>query len=75
MTLRSKINHAAWIEVKNLFLYDIMQAVKNPSINDEFIINVDQVTSKYMPTYKKAMAKKRERHVPKKGENEKEVLL
>ena len=62
------------LEVKAKFLHHIVSAVIEHKIPDEFIINVDQTPSKYIPTENVMMAEKNSKHIPRKRGDDKRAI-
>ena len=70
-TSRPVVTEALWVEIWTLFFHDICTFVQTYNIPDELIINVDQTSSKYVPTSSVTMAEKNSKHVTKEGPNDK----
>ena len=73
-TSRPVVTGALWIEIRTLPLHDICTLVQTYNIPDELIINVDQTSSKYMPTSSVTMAEKNSKHVPNQGADDKRAI-
>ena len=70
-TSQPVITRALWLETRDRFVNEIVEAVANYNIPDQLIINVDQTPSKFVPTENVTMAEKNLQHVAKKGGNDK----
>ena len=70
-TSRPKITRSIWEETRFIFLKEIAHSVCRHDIPDELIINVDQTSSKFVPTDNVTMAVKGTKHIPRTGANDK----
>ena len=61
-------------EVKSKFLHDIVKLCIEHNIPDELIVNIDQTPSKYVPTDRVTMTKKRSKHVSRIGSADKRTI-
>ena len=69
-TSRPIVTSSLWEEVRTQFHNDIASAVLKYNIPDELILNIDQTSSKFVPTENVTMAETGSKHSSKKGIND-----
>ena len=70
-TSRPIVTSSLWEEVRTQFHNNTASAVLKYNIPDELILNIDQTSSKYVPTENVAMAETGSKHVLRKDRNDK----
>ena len=68
------ITRSLWAEVRSQFLHEITDKVLQHNIADELIINVGQMSSKFVATDNITMAAKGERHILRAGTTDKRAI-